>query len=380
MISRRLFFFSALLLILLLLVTAQEAAPLYALQSEELCEAEFISVSRPLNDLGSDQYVRLEDGPTGFSGGLYPGGSNVRPAAHEASGVELAGGITPLDEDGNPDPLGTIVMTSVGMSNAAMEFREFITRTENDPDVNADLLIVDGSQAGAISTEWTDPNAPTWDVVDDRLAHHGVTPEQVQVVWVKQTRTGSGDFPERAQTVQEDLEIIARNLLIRYPNVKLAYYSSRTRSYTYWSGLSPEPAAFENGFSVKWMIEAQIEGDPNLNFDPQTGSVVAPHLSWGPYLWIDGENARSDGRLWLASDLITDCTHPSESGVDKVAEQLLDFFKTDTTTAPWFLEESVTPEPTPTPTSTPEPTPTPSPSPPPPDDVFIFLPAIREAD
>lgn len=366
MTSRRAFLYSVPLLILLLMVAGLPAAPLQALQSEELCEAAFVSVSRPLNDLGSDEYVRLEDGPTGFNGGLYPGGSNARPAAHEASGVELAGAITPLDAAGNPDPAGTIVMISVGMSNTGMEFAEFIRWAEDDPDVNAELLIVSGAQAGAVSDEWTDPDAPTWDVVDDRLAHHGVTPEQVQVAWVKQTRTGSGDFPEMAQTVQDDLATIARNLLIRYPNVKLAYYSSRTRSYTYWTGLSPEPAAFENGFSVKWMIEAQIEGDPELNFDPEAGPIVAPYLSWGPYLWIDGENVRSDGRVWPASDLIADCTHPSESGVDKVAEQLLDYFKTDTTTAPWFLEDEVTPEPTPTPT--------PTPSPP---DEFIFLPVVH---
>ena len=364
-------------LILFLFVTSLSATPLHALQTEELCEREFISVSRPLNDLGSDEYVRLEGGPTGFTGGLYPSGQNSRPAAHEASGVELANQIQPLDAAGDPDPAGTIVMTSVGMSNAGMEFAEFIRWAEDDPEVNQDLLIVNGAQAGAVSDDWTDPDAPTWDVVEQRLAHHGVTPEQVQVVWVKQTRTGSGDFPEKAQIVQEDLEIIARNLLIHFPNVRLAYYSSRTRSYTYWQGLSPEPAAFENGFSVKWMIEAQIDGDPDLNFEPEAGPVVAPYLSWGPYLWIDGENERSDGRVWLTSDLIQDCTHPSESGVDKVADQLLDYFKTDTTTAPWFLEDGTPPDPTPTATPGPTPTPSPTPPPPPPDEYYLFLPTIN---
>ena len=35
----------------------------------------------------------------------------------------------------------------------------------------------------------------------------------------------------------------------------------------YHQGLSPEPAAFENGLAVKWMIEKQISGDPSLNYD-----------------------------------------------------------------------------------------------------------------
>jgi hypothetical protein len=117
--------------------------------------------------------------------------------------------------------------------------------------------------------------------------------------------------------------------------MQLIYLSSRTRSYTYERGLSPEPVAFETGFAVKWLIEKQINGDPALNFDPEKGDVLAPYLSWGPYLWIDGENERSDGRVWLAEDMAEDCTHPSASGNQKVAEMLYEFFMTDSTSA-WF--------------------------------------------
>jgi hypothetical protein len=67
--------------------------------------------------------------------------------------------------------------------------------------------------------------------------------------------------------------------------------------------------------------------------------VVAPYLSWGPYLWIDGENPRSDGRTWLASDLLQDCTHPSPTGIQKVVDMLMQFFKTDSTTN-WFHTDS----------------------------------------
>jgi hypothetical protein len=182
------------------------------------------------------------------------------------------------------------------------------------------------------------PDAPAWDIVEERLTKAGVTPAQVQVAWVKQTRVGIGAFPTQAITIEGDLEEIARNLLTHYPNIKLAYYSSRTRAYTYWSGLSPEPAAFENGFSVKWMIQKQINGDPALNFAPP-GAVVAPFLTWGPYLWADGPNPRSDGFTWLQEDLEKDCTHPSPAGELKVANLLMDFFTTDSTARCWFLDD-----------------------------------------
>nr|NIW44804.1 hypothetical protein [Gammaproteobacteria bacterium] len=98
--------------------------------------------------------------------------------------------------------------------------------------------------------------------------------------------------------------------------------------------------AFETGFAVKWLIEQQINGDPELNFNPDNGDVLAPYLTWGPYLWIDGQNPREDGRVWLQEDLRGDCTHPSESGANKVADMMLEFFLTDPTTHSWFPSNS----------------------------------------
>lgn len=323
-------------------------------QTQETCEGPFISVAQPLNDLGNSEYIRLEDGPTGFTGGLYPGGSNVRPPEHEAAGLAMAARIQPLNQDGEPSADGRVVMISVGMSNAAMEFRAFIDLANADPERNPSLSIVDGAQAGRVTRDWLDPQADSWEFLDQRLFHEGFTPAQAQVAWVKNVRTGGGEFPAKAQALQEDLAIIVRNLKINYPNIKIAYLSSRTRSYTYWYGLSPEPVAYETGFAVKWLVEQQIGGDPALNFDEARGEVVAPFLSWGPYLWIDGENPRSDGRVWLAEDMVRDCTHPSDSGVQKVAEQLLAFFQTDSTARGWYLAD---PGPLPTPEPTVEPTP-----------------------
>src|SRR5439155_26555370 len=102
---------------------------------------------------------------------------------------------------------------------------------------------------------------------------------------------------------------------------------------------------FESGFSVKWLIEKQING--NLNYDTNKGPAVVPWLSWGPYLWADGTAPRGDGFTWLDSDLQNDCTHPSDTGgVPKVARELLAFFKTDPTTTSWFLKKPVPGSPT----------------------------------
>ena len=65
--------------------------------------------------------VDLDPGQTfhGKEGGLYPGGSNVRPAAHDAAGQKIARGIVPLAANGSPDPVnGRIVIMPVSVSNA----------------------------------------------------------------------------------------------------------------------------------------------------------------------------------------------------------------------------------------------------------------------
>jgi hypothetical protein len=220
-----------------------------------------------------------------------------------------------------------------------------------DPDANPRLVLVNGAQAGATSDLWADPDHDVWDEVDFRLDNAGLTPAQVQVAWMKQAQAGHGAFPDKPLALKNDLVAIVQTLHSRYPNLRLAYLAGRTRSFLYDIGLSPEPTAFETGFAVRWLIEDQINGDPGLNFDPSNGPVQAPYLSWGAYLWIDGLNPRSDGRVWTQDDLIADCTHPSTSGREKVADMLMEFFKGDSTTA-WFLEGGVSP-PSPTPTPPP---------------------------
>ena len=295
----------------------------------------------PLPDLGLGTYK-------GFTGGLYPNGLNQRPLAHEAAGLNIAlNQITPRLLTGNIDTNnGKIVVLSIGVSNTTQEWATrgpgaFKPRADADLSKNPQVIIVDGAQGGQDTQRWTNRNAVTWTNVLSALTTAGVGSNQVQAVWLKHARIQPGlvgAFPIHAQSMQGELEMIARNLKSWFPNVKLTFCSSRTRSYdTNATDLNPEPFAYEEGFSFKWMIEKQINGDARLNFDTNRGPALAPFLCWGPYLWADGLVPRSDGFVWQCNDLTNDFTHPSENGVTKVADQLLAFFKTDTLARPWFL-------------------------------------------
>jgi PKD domain-containing protein len=296
----------------------------------------------PLPDIGLALYKNT-------AGGLYPNGQNHPPTDHLAAGLEIATRqIQPLDALGNVDTnSGKIVLLSIGMSNTTQEWRNgFMPPANADPSKNPQLVIVDGAQGGQAATDWTNYNSATWSTVQTRLSTAGVTTNQVQVIWMKHARRNPiQPFPLHAQLLQTNLEDILRVAQQRYPNLKIAYLSSRTRSYaTNVGGLNPEPFAYESGFSVRWLIEKQLNG--NLNYNPANGAPVVPWLAWGPYLWADGTNPRSDGFRWLCSDLQNDFTHPSPTtGVAKVGAQLLAFFKTDPTSTPWFLRKTLVGQP-----------------------------------
>jgi hypothetical protein len=281
-----------------------------------------------------------------FIGGLYPNGANQRPAAHEAAGLRIATQeVQPLDTNGVPATNGSIVLISSGMSNTTQEWaskgsNHFTGQALRDPSRNPRLTIIDGAIGGQDAPAWTNLSSPNWSNVLSRIRNAGRSSNQVQVLWIKQAIAGeSGALTNHATQLQRYVEIIIRNAKTLFPNLKICYLSSRTRAYVYGSGLNPEPFAYETAFAVKWLIEKQLNGAPELNYNSTNGPVVAPWISWGPYLWTDGLRGRSDGLLTVCpDDLEPDFTHPSANGhVPKVGNQLLAFFKTDPTAMPWFL-------------------------------------------
>ena len=285
----------------------------------------------PLTELGANLYQ-------GFPGGLYPGGTNARPAAHDSAGLQLAAQVLPRDAAGNIDQVnGKVVLLSIGMSNATQEFSVFKSLADADPQKNPMLTIVDGAQGGQTAAAISDSNANFWTVIDQRLSAAGVTRRQVQAAWIKEANANPNQaFPVHAQILEDQFVTIAGILRTRYPNLVVSYWSSRIYAGYATTTLNPEPYAYESAFSIRWMIERQISGDSLLAYGG--ANPRAPWISWGPYLWADGLIPRADGLIWQCTDFQSDGTHPSPSGRMKVANMLRDFFKSDSTTRPWFVQ------------------------------------------
>lgn len=271
----------------------------------------------------------------GERGGLYPGGSNSMPASHLAAGLDLARAIGPLDSQGRAATSGRYVFMSLGMSNTTQEFSAFKPLADSDPLKDPRLVVVDGAQGGVTAIEWSNPTCSCWHDVLSRLQQSGVTPAQVTTAWIKMAdRQPTEGWPTYAQNLRNNIVRVLEQLPGRFPNLRLAYLTSRIYAGYATSTLNPEPYAYQSGFSVRWTIEQQLNGGL-----PFTGSApAAPWLAWGPYLWADGLTPRSDGLTWSCSELESDGTHPSASGEQKVAQRLLDFVRTDRTAREWYLD------------------------------------------
>jgi hypothetical protein len=310
------------------------------------------TVRIPLTDLGAKTYY-------GHVGGLYTGGVNQPPPAHDSAARARRKAIEPLDVNGDEHPFGKYVLLSIGMSNTTQEWCSassappctawsFMGRAAVDLAVNRNsLVIVNGAADGQDIESWMSPTSPNYDRIRTaRLNPLGLSENQVQAAWVKlATARPVASIPADTADAYRFLTMLGqtlRTLKVRYPNLQLVFLSSRSYGGYATSDLSPEPYAYETGFSVRLAIESQMNEMRGLPANPRVGTLnyarrAAPLVLWGPYLWANGAVPRSDGLIWLRSDFEEDGTYPSQAGETKVAAFLLEFFKTSPYTRCWFV-------------------------------------------
>ena len=294
----------------------------------------------PLVDVGGAPYLGT------YPLGLYPGVTNIPPAAHFALALQAAAAVTPRAAgSGTPDPAGLTGVIAIGMSNANQEFAVFERQEDLNLARNGRVVIVDAAVGGQSAEVIVNPAAPYWTIVDQRVTASGLDAGQVQVVWLKEVDGTMPTlvFPAHADTLEAHLRGIVRHLKDRFPMLQLCYLSSRIYGGYTSSPQRGEPSTYESGFAIRNLIAAQIAGDPTLNADPGAGTVEAPVLLWGPYLWANGIVPRaSDGLTWLTGDYESDFVHPSPLGEQKVATRLSAYFNNDATTTPWYHADTGT--------------------------------------
>lgn len=266
----------------------------------------------PLNDLGAGFYE-------GFQGGLFPFGSNAEnPAStHYKKGKTYAKNIKPLDTLGNINyEDGRIVMGGFGPSIPGQLMTQFLgfvrdtldTEFKTNPCFAALNLCVGGKGLDAAIGA---TRATYWETIVEEIEEKHYSPLQVQVGWMYfndkyDSLAPEPTFPESPEAVTDRLVLFLQYMMDYFPNMKIVFVSGRhyggfadTLNEQY-SAIA-EPSSYWNNFSVKWLIERQINGDPALKYFG--AGIRTPFVTWGPYYWADGNIPRTtDGRLYTCDD------------------------------------------------------------------------------
>ncbi|MBP8261830.1 MAG: hypothetical protein KA118_19430 [Verrucomicrobia bacterium] len=284
----------------------------------------------PLADMSASDRYEGEDG------GLYGGGRNTPPDAHRrAAEAELAK-IRPLDAEGEPGENGVVGFIAISMSNATQEFSRFKQVADHSPLKSPRVMIVDCAQGGQAMAEWAPPDARPWEEARRRLGAARLSVRQVQAAWIKLANKGpTGTIEEHGRKLERDTLAVLHNAKALFPNLRIAYLGSRIYGGYAIGALNPEPYAYESAFAARGLIQRQMRGDAELALDR------SPLLLWGPYLWAEGiQGRKTDSLVWDRADFGPDGVHPSDSGRQKVAQLLLDFFATDPLARPWFASRT----------------------------------------
>jgi hypothetical protein len=205
------------------------------------------------------------------------------------------------------------------------EFGGFID--EANGTINPKVTMVNAGIGGKDLTDWLDPSGEAWAFTDALLSFQGVTPAQVQVVWMKNViKLNEGrDFATWVQDNENETRQVLAVAAAHFPNLQQVFLSSRSYGgYILDTTRTIEPYAYEHGYAVKDVIADSV-ADP----------TARPWVGWGPYIWTDGAAGRSDGFTWLCTDVTSQGLHPSPDGTAKIAG-LLDAHFRNSPFSPWF--------------------------------------------
>lgn len=284
----------------------------------------------PLTQLGTDTYY-------GEQGGLYPGGQNEPPAAYKSELDQLALGLASDNQ---------LVVLGLGMSmmqNAMSGWEPFA----NGPGTNPNMIVVNGA-IGSNQQRWADPNNAVWDRGVQMLAAVGLTPADVDIVLYHNAWSGPSSlpFPDHAINMLNSITGTMGTIADKYPNTQLILVTNRHYALSPTSK-HPEPYAYEEGFSWKWLVENRINCTVNCG----------PPIAWLADEWVPDWANHPE---YYAADGL----HLVNAGQAASGQIWHDALSTWSYTAPWYLAgPAPTPTVTPTPTDTAVPTSTPTPGP-----------------
>ncbi|MBK6292316.1 MAG: hypothetical protein IPF59_11325 [Ignavibacteria bacterium] len=303
--------------------------------AQKICDA--VSIGHiPLTQMTSETW-------NGVLGGLYPGGSNLRPFEHDQLLQEHSLDVKACRPNGMIDNVdGKIVVLGIGASNAWSAFNSMELLSSTDTLRNRSVRFLNVAQRGLGLQNVASVASEYWTEVASAVTSGGYSSAQVQVAWVMLDDSENTDtvFPRAAQDLADQLYELCKTVKVKFPSVKFIYLSSRPYSgyidpteTTLGMGLVA-PRDYIHGWAVKLLIERQINERDGYAFSGMHASL--PALVWSSYLWADGTTANSNGLSWECSDFESDGYSLTVSGSVKAGRSLHASFAQDQLSKGWF--------------------------------------------
>jgi hypothetical protein len=241
------------------------------------------------------------------------------------------------------------VLAGFGASTVGGPFNHMIQLMKDYTDLNPCMKSVNAANGSDGIGAMYIGNAEYWDYIEIfKLGEKDLKPIQVQVGWLMHSSridSNGSDVDSYVDTLVNRFTVALNAMQYYYPNLKLVFvsgfpyggYADPTKALYH---LIKEPSSYHHNFAMKELIRRQITGDPTLKYK-EPGKQV-PYLIWGPPLWADGKNPRElDGLTWnCEAEFAIDGGgyHLTNEGKDKLANILLNFFRTDTLSESWFMD------------------------------------------
>ena len=298
----------------------------------------------PLDVLGVDAWTD----PQGIShiGGLYPFGQNTPPAGHNKLICQANKNVYPRNGAGVRDDIsGKIGFMVIGASNPMHIANIAEDMYYSDPQHNPKVVIVNNGQEGMSVDKMLTTSYFSGCLTN--VAEHGLTAAQVQCVWFK-TDTLEMDLDDLSFDDYVDAHMPAfcdalQRILIDYPNCKIIYFTGRHTTRYALAGYEKhfEPRAYYCNWIHKFLIEEQINGNPN--YKCKGIGAVMPVLAWANPFYSNGPEENTFGYsvnestfIPAGDGAINNGVHLSDAGLEYAADYFLDFFFTNPYTKKWF--------------------------------------------
>ena len=165
--------------------------------------------------------------------------------------------------------------------------------------------------------QWVNPKARPWLEADRRLVAAKVSPQQVQVAWIKLANIApTGELAEHGRKLQKDAAAVIRNAKARFPNLRVVYLGSRI--YAGYSTGAAQPGTVCVRVGVRRPL-----ADPG----PDEGRRTFAHTVVGAVSLGRRHDAAQEPMdlVWKREDLATDGVHPTMVGPREGCEAAVGF-------------------------------------------------------